>query len=68
MKCSVLLFSFNQESYIEECLESILMQRFNGEIELVVAEDCSTDKTLERIKDCLSASSIQSKILNRAKI
>lgn len=50
MKISVLLITYNQDQYIRQTIESILMQRFNGEVVVIVADDCSTDKTLDIIK------------------
>ena len=50
MKINVILISYNQEKYISKAIESILMQRFNGEIEIIVADDYSTDTTLSIIK------------------
>ncbi len=50
MKISVILITYNQEQYIRQAIESILMQRFNGEVVVIVADDCSIDKTLDIIK------------------
>lgn len=50
MKVTVILITYNQEIYIRQAIESILMQRFNGDLELIVADDCSTDATLNIIK------------------
>ena len=53
MKVDIVLISYNQEQYIAQAVESILMQRVKDDVELrvIVADDCSTDKTLEVIKD-----------------
>lgn len=50
IRVNVLLVCYNQEQYIGQAVESILMQRFDGELNLIVADDCSTDKTLEIIR------------------
>jgi glycosyltransferase involved in cell wall biosynthesis len=47
---SILLISYNHERYIERALESVLAQNLPGETELVVADDASTDRTLEIIR------------------
>ena len=48
----VVLITYNQESYIAKAVESILMQRVKDDIQVrvLVADDSSTDKTLEIIK------------------
>ena len=42
---SVGVISFNQENYIRQCLDSILMQETDFRYEIVVGDDCSTDST-----------------------
>ena len=46
---SVLLITYNNEDYIEDTLKSVLKQKGNFTFEIVVGDDCSTDKTLEII-------------------
>ena len=45
MKLSVLVKTFQHERFIEQALESVLSQELSFPLELVVAEDCSTDAT-----------------------
>lgn len=45
MKLSVFVVTYNQEKYIAQCLDSILMQNVDFEYEIVIGEDCSTDST-----------------------
>ena len=45
MKLSVFVVTYNQEQYIRQCLDSIVMQRVNFEYEVIIGEDCSSDKT-----------------------
>ena len=45
MKLSIFVVTYNQEKYIRECLDSILMQKVDFEYEVIIGEDCSTDRT-----------------------
>lgn len=45
MKVSVLMLTFNHEKYIEQAIESVLMQVVNFDYEIVIGDDFSTDKT-----------------------
>ena len=44
---SVRLVTYNHEKWIAQCLEGILMQRIDFPFEVIVGEDCSTDRTRE---------------------
>ena len=46
---SIHLITYNNEKHIEETLQSILKQNINFTYEIVVGDDCSTDKTLNII-------------------
>lgn len=45
MKVSVLMICYNQEAYIADAVNSVLMQEVNFEYEIVIGEDCSIDQT-----------------------
>jgi len=45
IQVSVCVVTYNQESYIAECLESLIEQKTDFEFEIIVGEDCSTDNT-----------------------
>ncbi|WP_460152116.1 glycosyltransferase family 2 protein [Pseudomonas sp. S2_B07] len=47
---SVVVSCYNQEDYIEQCLDSILSQEIDFDCEIIVSDDCSTDRTQERIR------------------
>jgi glycosyltransferase involved in cell wall biosynthesis len=42
---SVWMITYNQEKYIAEALDSVLMQKCDFDFEIVIGEDCSTDNT-----------------------
>lgn len=46
MKVSVVMAVYNRAKYIGECVDSILAQKFQ-DFEIIVADDCSKDNTLE---------------------
>lgn len=50
VELSVALITYNSEDYIQETLESILKQKCSFNFEIVVGDDCSTDKTFEIIQ------------------
>lgn len=41
------MVTYNHEKYIKQAIESVIMQKTNFDYELVIGEDCSTDKTKE---------------------
>ena len=47
MKLSVLCITYNHELFIEEAINSFLMQQCNFDFEIVIGEDKSTDRTAE---------------------
>ncbi len=42
---SVALITYNQEEFITECIEGMVNQQTDFPFEIVIGEDCSTDKT-----------------------
>lgn len=49
IELSVHLITYNNEKHIEDTLQSILMQKVDFTYEIVVGDDCSTDRTLNII-------------------
>ena len=48
---SVIIISYNQEKYIREAIDSVLMQKVNFKYELILADDCSPDNTKEILEE-----------------
>ena len=44
---SVDMLAYNHEPFIRQAIEGVMMQKTDFEFELVIGEDCSTDKTRE---------------------
>lgn len=51
VEVSIITVTYNQELYVREALESICKQNTNFNFEVIVADDCSTDKTPQIIKE-----------------
>lgn len=52
-KVTIIIPAYNVENYIEECLNSVCHQTFDN-LQIIVVDDGSTDRTYERIKDISS--------------
>lgn len=50
MKVSIIVPVYNSEEYLEKCLESLVNQTLKN-IEIIVIDDCSTDKSKEIINN-----------------
>jgi glycosyltransferase involved in cell wall biosynthesis len=51
MKVSALIMTYNHETFISQALESVAMQETTFEYEILISEDCSTDRTREIVVD-----------------
>ncbi len=47
---TVCLITYNHDQYVEQAIDSILMQKTNFDWKLVIADDCSKDNTREILK------------------
>ena len=48
-KIDILLATYNGEKYLKEQIDSLLNQTYNN-IQIIISDDCSTDKTREILK------------------
>ena len=48
---SVIMTTYNHERYIAQAIESVLRQQTSFRIEIIIGEDCSTDRTLAIAQD-----------------
>ena len=51
---SICMITYGHEKFIEQAINGVLMQECNFKIELIVANDCSPDKTDEIVQDILN--------------
>ena len=49
MDVSICIITYNQEKFIERAIDSALMQQCSFNYEIVISDDCSTDRTREII-------------------
>jgi glycosyltransferase involved in cell wall biosynthesis len=68
MSCliSVCMIIYNHEKYVAEAIDNVLMQKLNADYEIVIGEDCSTDKTREIVLDYKKRYPDKIKLLLRA--
>jgi glycosyltransferase involved in cell wall biosynthesis len=64
---SIIALCYNQEKFIEECLQSIVNQTYTN-IELIIVDDFSTDKSREKILSFSSKHPTAKIILNEKNI
>ena len=48
---SVAILAYNHQDYIAQAIESVLMQKTKFSVQIVIAEDCSSDNTRSIILD-----------------
>lgn len=47
---SVIIPVYNSDATIEECLDSLIAQTIFDDMELIIVDDCSTDRSVDKIK------------------
>lgn len=50
IKVTVAMITYNHQDYVQEAIESVMMQKCNFEYQLIINDDYSTDKTREIIE------------------
>lgn len=61
-KITLGILTYNQEEYIEECILHALALTYNN-LEIVISDDCSSDKTFDIIKELVKENPRQHKII-----
>tara|TARA_B100000963_G_scaffold335460_1_gene329606 strand:+ start:9187 stop:10134 length:948 start_codon:yes stop_codon:yes gene_type:complete len=64
---SIFVCTYNQEKYIEETLNSFLSQKCDFTFEIIIADDCSKDSTLEICQHYQKSNKEIIKIISRKK-
>lgn len=65
-KVSIIVPVYGVELYIADCLESVILQDYQGELECVIVNDCTPDESMNIVSKRLSCynGNIQFKIIN----
>ena len=50
MRISIIIPVFNEEKYILEILKKVNLQKKNYDLEIIISDDASTDKTEQILK------------------
>jgi len=66
-RVSVILGTYNHEDYIEQALASVLSQKTEFPFEIIITEDCSTDRTGEIVEAAARRHPEKIKLLRSAK-
>ena len=51
---SIIVLSYNQAAFIKECAESVLNLTYDGRLEIIFCDDCSTDATFDTIRQVVA--------------
>lgn len=65
--CTVVVLAYNAENYIAECLSSIEKQETNYKINVLVHDDCSTDKTVQVVNRFAGKSKFSYRVITESK-
>lgn len=55
MKISIVIPVYNVAPYIEDCLQSVMNQTWQGSLECILVDDCGTDDSMQLIEQKLQA-------------
>ena len=50
VEISVLMMTYNHEKFVEQALDSVLMQKISVPYEIIIIDDASTDGTVQKLK------------------
>lgn len=64
---NIAVTTYNQENYIANTLDSLLMQQTNFDFVIVIGEDCSTDNTLQIVQKYKAKNPTKIRLLNSDK-
>lgn len=66
IEVSVLIPNYNYERYLEQCIKSVIDSDFDhSKLEIVIVDDASTDKSLERMNEIKSKTAISIQVISK---
>ncbi len=68
MRVSILIVTYNHEQYINDAIKSCLMQKNDLETEIILLDDCSTDKTFALASKALEVAKNVTLISNQSNL
>jgi glycosyltransferase involved in cell wall biosynthesis len=51
VKINILLVTYNHEKFVREAMDGLFIQSYPGNMEVIVADDASTDETISAIRE-----------------
>lgn len=54
MRVSVIIPVYNVEPYIAACIQTVMRQTYQGELECILVDDCGTDNSMEIAEKLIS--------------
>lgn len=55
VKISIIIPVYKVEPYIERCLRSVITQTYQGDIECILVDDCTPDRSMDIVQQILSS-------------
>ena len=54
-RVSIVIPVYNVAFYIEECVQSVIIQTYSGAMECIIVDDCGTDDSINIAKRAITA-------------
>lgn len=54
MKISIVIPVYNVEEYVVDCLNSVASQTWNGDVEVLIVDDCGNDDSMKKVEAFVS--------------
>ena len=51
---SIIIPVYNVEPYVEDCIRSLLRQKYDGPMECIVVDDCGTDNSMAVVEQVVA--------------
>ncbi|MDC0111090.1 glycosyltransferase family 2 protein [Emcibacteraceae bacterium] len=58
-KITILVLIYNNQEYVESCIESIIAANGSDNVDIIVIDDCSNDKSVEVVENFIAHNNVQ---------